>query len=610
MTLNGRTILASLLLAASTGAMAQLNGSVSVEGEYEPLFIETERLNAFPRNYRFELPPANISYETMGVVTDFRPSLLTMGVTGRRADLTGKKPRGYIDFRLGSYLNSRLDAGCYILSDSLNTLLADVKFQSSTLWRTHDVPASFTAAPLKRLYDGEIGLSYTRLTGSEGRLQAGLSYRGAYSNYYGTALPKALLPAGTDCIDIPTQTLNEANVSFKYLSSASRLRGWHAEAEFNLMAYRRLYTPKAAPLATANPFNCLPGERESQLKAGAGYAFALTSSTALTVDVEGDFLFYPKRGEGREEIISPGRRNYGLITLTPAYNFENDLLSMRAGLDLTASYDAMGADEGKRFAAVHLAPDVSLAYNSRSGFGVELSATGGVTPATLRMREEFDRYLLPAVLSTAPVYTPVDARLRFAAGPFAGFSASATLRYAIAKNVPLGGWYQYFLGTYPPAADAFDSDLYLSPRGQNADLKGFGAELSLGYAYGELVRVSFTGAYTPQNGKTGIFNGFDRPRWVMEAKAEVSPIKQLKIEVGYEYRGVRNCWFMASADPAALAAFRLPDVTDLKAKVSYSILDNLSLYCQGGNLLNRRILLLPGLQSEGLIISGGLSVIF
>ena len=55
-----------------------------------------------------------------------------------------------------------------------------------------------------------------------------------------------------------------------------------------------------------------------------------------------------------------------------------------------------------------------------------------------------------------------------------------------------------------------------------------------------------------------------------------------------------------------LTAYRLKDISDLNLKISYGLLDNLDIYCRLDNMLNRRVDLLPGLQSEGIIISGGI----
>lgn len=588
----------------STGLHAQLNSSVSVEGEYEPIVIETERINSFPTRYKYELPAASLNYDYQGITTDFQPDLLTMGVTGRQTAWPAKRPRGYADFNLGSFLNSHLDAGYYAIADSVNTLLADIKFRSSTLYRSKSRIADFTRLPLKRFYDGSFGLHYSRLIGAQGRLAASASYRAAYFNYYGTALPLASIAPEESC-PIPTQTVNEASAAVSYSSSPSFTEGWHAGLDFNHLSMRRLY---GQPMAGSFPSQ--KGDRETRLDIRGGYAFPIRDSNAFNVDIESSFLFYPEREPYVVSAVQSARKNYGVVTIVPSYRMTHNGLQLEAGLNLAASYDAMGKNAYDRFGGFHIAPAVDLSYRSKSGIGLFLSAKGGVTPVTLKTREGFDIYQMPWLLSTCPVYSPIDGRIGLTAGPFRGFSASLAFRYAVAKNTPLGGWYQAFLGS-ETVMPANSTAAYTKPYLQSLSLHGYGVTLECNYAYGKLVTVGFEGSFTPQNGKKGIFNGFDRPRWILKAKAGVSPIKRLNLEVEYEYRGVRNCYAMvSSASQTDLFAYRLPDLTLLKVRISYRILDNLEIYCIGNNLLNRRVDWLPGLQTEGMAFAGGVYVEF
>ena len=589
-------ILAAVLSIFGLSVFAQLNSSVNVEGEYLPLVIETERINTYPKGYRFDLPPVSLDYELSGIVSEFNPELLTMGVTGRQTNWPWIKRKGWIDFKMGSYLNTRLDAGYYILSDSVNTLLGDLKFNSTSLYRTKNIPETYAEPSRRKLHNGSVGLSYSRLIDSEGVLEAKVRYGLDYFNYYGTTFPLSGGLSGNGNFSAPTQTVNRLDGYAGYASSVSPIRGWHAEAGVKYLGYRRLYTPKTSS----------KGDKETLLNAGAGYRFSLSDFSAIAIDASGDFLFFGKKDPGIFVPALTPRRNYGIVTLTPAYRYSGRDLSVTAGADVALSYDAMGAKSDQKFGPVHFAPDVAIAYRSKAGVGISLSATGGLTPASLLLKEDFDRYGLPWLLSTTPVYTPVDARLDLNVGPFAGFAASVGFRYAVVKNVPLGGWYQAFLGTYLPGASGFDAANFLDPYMQGINLHGLNVGLDLRYAYGNIAEVSFESSYTPQKGKTGIFNGFDRPRWLLNASALVHPVRKLAIEVGYEYRGVRNCYFMSStAEGMRPAAFRLPDITDLKAKISYKILDNLDVYCSGENLLNRHVDILPGLQCEGVAISGG-----
>ena len=369
----------AMMAGCSSVSYAQLEGSVSIEGNFDPLIIETERLNTFPQSYRFDLPAANLEYEMTGIVTDFRPGLFTMGVTGRQTDFPGRRRRGFVDFRLGSYLNSRLHAGYNIIADSVSTLSADLQFQSSALYRPHGVPDSYTRMPRKRLYDGQLGLDYSRIFDGEGLLNAHASYRLGYFNYYGTTVEKALLPDGMYRPDIPSQTVNQADASVSYSSSPSFIRGWHAEGGVNFLSYRRLYGPVL-------PGDASKGDRETHLKLGGGYAFPFIESGALAIDARGDFLFYPEKDPSAIGITDYSKKNYGVIAIKPSFRFASQGLSIKAGVDLSLSFNAMGKENGSSFGAFHAAPDVAIDYKKPGGpVGIFLDATGGVTPSTLAM---------------------------------------------------------------------------------------------------------------------------------------------------------------------------------------------------------------------------------
>lgn len=602
-----KKILTAVLLGlGSLSASAQLSGSVSVEGVYEPVVIESERFNSFPRGYKFELPAADLQYDFSGIVTDFKPGLISMGVTGRQSSLVGKRPRGYVDFRIGSYLNSRLRAGYWPVADSVNSLKADLNFDCSTLYRATGVPASFSTPPRKRFYEGSLGLSFSRLVGYEGLLNASARYRTGYFNYYGTSFDVGLHPADASDLHIPSQTFFQALASVGYSSSPSIIRGWHAEGSFSFFALRRLYGRMFEFYPTGQEgFATQRGDRESRLSLGGGYAFPFSDVSALSVDADADIFFYPDRKPAALGILYSGRKNYGIVSLKPSYRFVRDGLSVSAGIDLDISCNAMGSDPDKRFAALHLAPDVTVRYGSPSGVGLFLTATGGVSPSSLMLREQFDRYQMPWLLSTLPVYSPVDARLGLNFGPFSGFTGQLAVRYAVADNVPLGGWYQAYLGSYLPDV-AVDHSFYCDPWLQSVSLHGFSFDLDLSYAFGSVAYVGFNGCFTPQNRKTGIFNGFDRPEWILAAKAGANPWKRLSFDVGFDFRGSRRCYLWSPFNIGReLYGYRLRNMADLNLKVSYGILENLDLYVRADNLLNRRVDFLPGLQSEGIVFSGG-----
>lgn len=593
-----------ILLLTSFSASAQLTGAVAVEGEYDPLVIETERISEYPVAYRFELPQITLNYDTEGKTADFAPSLLTMGVTGWRTLRTGRLPLGYVDFRIGSFLNSRLDAKVWALRDSVNTLSADLRFFTTSLYKTHGIPDTYTAPVNRKIFDGTLGVNYNRLIGEEGLFSSRLDYRAAYFNYYGSVEEKL---AGTADPKVPTQTVNQMDLKAGYASSPSLMRGWHASFDLGYISYRSFYYPGYAAYEREK------GDRETRLGLEGGYAYGLGEHSAVALDVDADIVLYGKRRldfKGYEQ--GDWRKDYALVTLTPAYRWKRSEITLLAGLDIDFAMGAMSGTYGKDYGVFHLAPDIKIDYRGKQ-FGMYLAATGGVDPVTLAGMEKFDMYQMPVLMSTQPVYTPIDARLGFCFGPYSGFSADLELRYAVANNTPVGGWYQALLGTYTGNYGMFDrhADVEFDRAlvyGERINLHGLGIGLDLRYKLEGIVEASLRGDFTPQRGRTGIFNGYDRPRFVMDFNVAAYPVRKLRVEAGYSLRALRAIYGIdaESASEACLVSLPLPNVSMLKAKVGYGIFDNFEVYVAADNLLNRRVDYLPGLQSNGIAVSGGI----
>lgn len=596
-------ILLGITLSVICTARAQLSGAVSVEGEFDPLVIDAERIGEYPLAYRFELPAINLRYDADGKSTDFAPSLLAMGVTGWQTRRPGRLPRGYVDFRLGSFLNSRLDAGVWILRDSIQSLSADLNFHSTSLYRTHGVPADYSEPSRREFYDGRIGVNYDRLIGSEGVLSSRIDYRLGYFNYYGCTSFNGL---ADNQPRVPTQTVNQFNVTAGYSSSPSLLRGWHASIAAGNLSYRRFVYPDYSAGQQTK------GDSETTLGLRGGYSFSLTDNSALAIDADADLLFYAERRYDLPGFRDDWRKDYGIITLTPAYRFETSQVKLQAGLDVDITFSAMGGRNGKEFGAVHFAPDVKLDYRTRQ-VGFYISATGGVTPVSLAGMERFDPYQMPLCINTCPVYSPIDASLGVNAGPFYGFSADFSLRFAMANGIPLGGWYQALLGTYEGNFSPYK--YYGKPTvvsgveyGERVNLRGLSLRLDLRYKLEGVFDASVKGDFTPQHGRMGIFNGYDRPRFVIDATVGGYPVKSLRVEAGYSLRALRAIYLMTSGlyGEERLASMRLPNISLLQAKISYRLFDTFDLYILGENLLNRRVDILPGLQTNGVALSGGL----
>lgn len=104
-----------LLTAAAVPAAAQYDQDIHVEGKYVPEYIDHDRIGLFPKPVKFMHEKSELTYYMTGVNAAFQPRIVPMQATswGARRDYSAN--RGYVDFGIGSWLESTLSAGYRII---------------------------------------------------------------------------------------------------------------------------------------------------------------------------------------------------------------------------------------------------------------------------------------------------------------------------------------------------------------------------------------------------------------------------------------------------------------------------------------------------------------
>ena len=110
-TMKNIIVLAVLLGVTGTATAQSITESVTVEGKYTPDIIPADRLSLLPAAITLTAPESPMSYDRKGVTANFAPDALNMPATGWRAKKVFDACKGYVDLRLGSWLNSSLSAG-------------------------------------------------------------------------------------------------------------------------------------------------------------------------------------------------------------------------------------------------------------------------------------------------------------------------------------------------------------------------------------------------------------------------------------------------------------------------------------------------------------------
>ena len=619
------------LLAASS-AFAQFDQTISVDGKYVPEVIRLDRINTFPRQEKFSLETTPLSYEAAGIPAAFSPALYPMSALGWRDTREISRKRGYLDFGLGSWLNSTLSAGYRFIQDDLTTFGVRLQHNSTSLWKP-DLSET-TSDTRQYRYDEALGLYFSHLFEGSGRLEAAADYHLGLFNYY--AFNPAFSPSdasqgGEDFYKAPKQTLNDAavRIDWRSLSEADNI-SWQAGAGMRYFGYDKM------PFFLQGNGNGHPGQRgmldeipatkETDINIRGGVRFPLTPNSAIGVALNADYLLYSggeKKNDGTPEssVIFTRPDSYFLATLTPYYRFSINRLNLRLGVDIDLAANA-GLQEN-RYSAAHFAPDVTADYDGGAA-RLFLHLLGGSRLNTLAGNAELDYYQTPYMSNTAPVYSPLDGEFGVSFGPFSGFEAGIGFAFRISRGEHAGGWYQEAMnGLLAPGASTLLPDAI---EGRAADysnyslntynLHGYSLRANISYDLGKIFKIAANGSYQPQKETTGYFNGFDRPRWTADITAQTNPWNTLKFSLSYRYRGVRNAYITGEYrndkgfDESFVASRRLPDITSLDFGASYSFTDSFSLWLQADNLLNRRVEVLPGLPCQGITFAGGISLLF
>lgn len=592
-------------------ALAQdLSGTLTATGDYKAEIRRHTRKSGLPGRLQLHLPEGSlpVNVEALPVMPE------TFAETMRSTDAGISLPdtyRGYVSLTSGSYLNTSLSAGYRFVDTSHTTFGAWLQHNSSSLFRP-DAETGPTAVPdvkpaRKKLYDETLGLYGSHIFEGAGMLSASAAYHLNYFNYYSGQLNGDGKPFAA-----PTQTLNDFLFGARW-QGVRNPSGFFVDGDlgYRYFGYRRFYG-NVFNEEGRMPFSFSPA-RENDIRVGATAGYVIPDAGNISLALELNELLY----SNKPSVNGPDGpiKSYGIATVTPAYTYTRGPWSLRAGVSVALSWDIVSA---KDFATLHVAPDVALSYSQGKGT-VYLTAKGGVKPNTLASRAELDMYQSPMLLNTLPQYSPVDATVGFRSGSFSGFSAGVHVSYAVAHNTPLTGWYPYLL---------FGPQDEMNPAFRLADmstmsLKGFSLGAEAEYKLGTVLAVNGSFTYQRQSGENGYFNGPDRPRWTCGLGADVTPLEGLTVGAFYTYRGVRRLYLGESKTLSArdhnftdgeadgkYVSFRLPDIYDLGFHAGYTLMDRYTFSAAIDNVLGCDNRLNPLIPTEGLSISGTISVLF
>lgn len=586
----------ALLLALGTcgGVYAQtLKENVAVDGRYTPDIIRQDRINTLPKRLAFDLAKTPLSYSQKSVAADFAPTLLPLSAPGWMATKQWDRSRGYLDLGAGSYLNTVGSFG-YRFVDTEETLFG-VRLQHNSTLLGKVEPVENALKNKQKRFDEVLSLFGGHDFGA-GRLDAQLRWHLGWFNYSGFYVDDTQ----TDWVP-PTQTLNDvyARVGWTAAEAGNGLT-WGAAADVRYFGYRASYDSYDREFGK--------GTKETNLGLSGHVAMPFADGSSVGADVRADIVLNSQQASWAPEID-----NYVLVDLNPHYRFTQGLLNIKVGAKLDIAGSA--GPESDRYGAFHIAPDVRLDWQ-KSLVGVYLHLLGGSRLQTLANLSELDYYQNPIVLSTRPVYEPIDGRLGLNFGPFSGFTAGLSVGYKSSRGVLLGGGYMGPWGSWTALAVNDSRD--------QLNISGLQLAASVGYTYSGIADFGAEVTYQQQNGTTGWFNGYDRPKLTADVELGIHPVKPLRLMVGFNYRGDRRFYQLvggiAGGTPPViingvvgdndLFEGELDDLMLLRAGVVYQVTPRFNLWVEADNLLGKKHQVLPFQPMQGLGVAGGFGVQF
>lgn len=542
-----------------------LTESVTVEGRYTPEIIPADRLSLLPATITLTAPESPMNYDRKGVTANFAPDALNMPATGWRSKKIFDDSKGYVDLRLGSWLNSSLSAGYAPIRNEDTRLNVYLQHNSTSLWQAWkgDESKNIPAADKRFRYDETIGADLSHHLLGMGTLSATLQYHLGYFNYYTTVTDR--LVDGHE--DAPTQTLNDLYARVDWKGTGNERLAYSADADVRYFGYRAMYLPFYPGMYSRSK-----GERETAVNVGGEIGYSLSDEVGNSSSI-GLGLRY-------SGVINSIGKDVNRVEATPAYTLMGRNYTLRFGANLAV----VGNGETK----FRVAPDVR--FSGRKGiFAFSATIGGGTHLRTLAWKHMMDYYSNPALGCYEAAYSPLDARLAFQLNPGGKWTLGIEGAWRTTLDESFGGFYQVLLNHDPLSSIALNYPV-------SGRIHGYSISLNAGYEFCRYFALKGKGTWQPQNGSKGYLNGFDRPELTADLSAESSPIDMLSLRLDYRLRAKR---------------LLLPgNLSRLDLSANYSVTDKISVGAELNNLLNRHEEFLPDLPLEGFNAAAGIQVTF
>lgn len=603
-----KKIYVSILLAAFAlcGAYAQdntkLNKEITLEKDIAPLEKKAVKKNELPK---VKQPTAKgqklaLGYSDLTTPIEVPTTIPTLLPYGYRTAHNFSDQRGYLDIGAGTQANFRVDFGYRIIDEEREKL--GLWFNHNSTWngKNSSKVVDVDENRNKQKYnDNVLAVDYSRAIGT-GTLTLGAKAHIDNYNFYG----------GWNSVDfIGGPSLNSAYDWDKEKQTFVDFNinaGW--KNRFNLLDKPLLYNVglQYGHAAYDKPFNkdYKHGAHDNWGILNLGGSYNINELTTAGLAIKGEYLRRGAKAIANSELDLFDE--VGMITLSPTYTIHGDMYKLQLGVNAHLSFS-----DGAVF---RLSPNVRFNLALVDGFTFYANALGGkLLGYRVPTHYANHRYDYP-FLMYGSIYTPLDAEAGFKIGPFQGLSGKLSVGYAIVKKQPGICYYDLNPTDYPslPLATGMMSTYTV------IDGRGYWVGAELNYKYRSLIEANASIKFAPHDDEFYAtdkhYNNYkfdvDRASTVGNFDIKVHPWRPLTFDVGLEYRGGRMAlfnYYLSSPDYTNKIMYEfvdMDDVINLHAGANYRLNNNVALWLQAHNLLNRRydILYGQGVQRIGCMV--------
>lgn len=609
-----KKIYVSILLAAFAlcGAYAQdntkLNKEITLEKDIAPLEKKAVKKNELPK---VKQPTAKgqksaLGYSDLTTPIEVPTTIPTLLPYGYRTAHNFSDQRGYLDIGAGTQANFRVDFGYRIIDEESEKL--GLWFNHNSTWNgknSSKVIDTDENRNKQKYNDNVLAVDYSRAIGS-GTLTLGAKAHIDNYNFYGgwnsvdfTGGPS--LNSAYDW-DKEKQTFVDFNIN----------AGW--KSRFNLLDKPLLYNVglQYGHAAYDKPFNkdYKHGAHDNWGILNLGGSYNINELTTAGLAIKGEYLRRGAKAIANSELDLFDE--VGMITLSPTYTIHGDMYKLQLGVNAHLSFS-----DGAVF---RLSPNVRFNLALVDGFTFYANALGGkLLGYRVPTHYANHRYDYP-FLMYGSIYTPLDAEAGFKIGPFQGLSGKLSVGYAIVKKQPGICYYDINPSVYPtlPLATGMMSTYTV------IDGRGYWVGAELNYKYRSLIEANASIKFAPHDNEFYAtdkhYNNYkfdvDRASTVGNFDIKVHPWRPLTFDVGLEYRGGRMAlfnYYLSGPDYTNKIMYEfvdMDDVINLHAGANYRLNNNVALWLQAHNLLNRRYDILYGQGAQRIGCMVGASFTF